>query len=90
MYYCCTSSDKKKSNNDFHTKFVFLSELWNNCRDFYLFCKKYMKESLPWVELGNQPIQGKKTPSNIITSTEQAVKDIIDMLEVAHDQSEIE
>lgn len=54
------------------------------------FAKKYMIESLPWVELGNHPIQGKKTPSNIITNTEQSVKAIIDMLEIAHDQSQIE
>lgn len=50
-----------------------------------------MKESLPWEELGNnRPTQAKKLPSNIITNTEQAVKAIIDMLEVAQDQSEIE
>lgn len=49
-----------------------------------------MKESLPWEELGNNPTQAKKLPINIITNTEKAVKAIIDMLEVAQDQSELE
>lgn len=49
-----------------------------------------MKESTAWLDLGNQSNQQATPTKPIITSTEKTVQDIIDMLKVAHEQSEIE
>ena len=48
-----------------------------------------MKESAAWEDLGNRSNQQATQTKPIITSNAKTLQDIIDMLNTAHEQSEV-